>query len=271
MLKKLTLGCMVLNLFACYPLYAETSHSIVFQTQLDRGLDLSFFPQQGSKIMTKDPLTGQIHYTSHGNFLQYDDGYFYQDGYRLQGITNDKNSCSITDVKRPQTRLSNQPSSFIVQTVNLNANASTPHTKFDYRDPAAFNYQTELGFIDNQGKLQRLKNYFVKTNFNQWDVHVLLNNHEVTTGKLYFSANGQFKSADKSLQQIVFSSDHATQTINLVLDDSTQYASEFQSQAPIFDGYPQGYLVGVSVKQTGQLIAHYSNLQNISIGQIVLN
>ena len=157
---------------------------------------------------------------------------------------------------------------------------------FDPTDSSTYNSSTSVNVFDSQGNAHVMTKYFVKTDSNRWDMHVLIDGKAVALNdaaapgptQLKFSTSGQLQTE----QPIKISNwtplDAAGQPtgaisptgFSLDLKGSTQYSASFGVTAVTQDGYTTGDLAGLEIDDNGMLIARYTNGQTRTQGQLVL-
>ena len=155
---------------------------------------------------------------------------------------------------------------------------------FDPADSSTFNSSTSVNVFDSQGDAHVMTKYFVKTDSNSWDMHVMIGGKAVnldgTAGpaQLTFSPTGQLQTQQPIAITGWIPLDKAGQPTGAVsltgfdlnLNGSTQYSAAFAVTAVSQDGYTTGDLAGLEIDDQGMLIARYTNGQTRNQGQLVL-
>ncbi|MEJ6656099.1 MAG: flagellar hook protein FlgE [Pseudomonas sp.] len=198
-------------------------------------------------------------------------------------ITNsglDPDALSETDAAAARTH---------AETQALDASRDAARSDFDPSDSSTYNSSTSVNVYDSLGNAHVMTKYFVKTEANKWDMHVLIDGRNLngvaatdpdfssipeeltfnTAGALVgnpvtsisgwtpLDANGQPAGAE-------------AQEIILNLTGSSQYASGFGVTSVVQDGFTTGELAGLEIDDQGMLVARYTNGQTKTQGQLVL-
>ncbi|SDS53876.1 flagellar hook protein FlgE [Halopseudomonas litoralis] len=155
---------------------------------------------------------------------------------------------------------------------------------FDPADSSTFNSSTSVNVYDSQGNAHVMTKYFVKTDSNSWDMHVMIGGKPVDLNdvagpaQLKFSDTGQLQTQQPIAITGWAPMDKAGQptgaisptSFELNLNGSTQYSAAFAVTAVSQDGYTTGDLAGLEIDDQGMLIARYTNGQTKTQGQLVL-
>ncbi|KAF1052610.1 MAG: Flagellar hook protein FlgE [Stenotrophomonas maltophilia] len=278
-------------------------------TTTGRSLDLAisgngFFmtSDNGSRIYTRNGTfntdsSGYI-VDGSGNNLQ---------GYGVDTNGNIVNGV-ITNLKVDTSNQAPSATSEITSTLSLNSAATTPTTAtFDPSDSTSYNWSTSVDIYDSQGNSHTMTNYFVKDSSNNWSMYSLIDGRSPTdptstdpvVSNLTFSSAGALTgvtstdpavtvNADKTITlagwvpaavtdstttPVTYGSNGATGAtggIDLDLTKTTQTNTSFAVTSVTQDGYATGQMSGLSVDDSGQLFATYTNGQSKVIGQVVL-
>ncbi|MEZ2745377.1 flagellar hook protein FlgE [Halopseudomonas bauzanensis] len=167
-------------------------------------------------------------------------------------------------------------------TAALEAAREAARSDFDPSDSSTYNSSTSVNVYDSLGNAHVMTKYFVKTDANKWDMHVLIDGQAVAADaagnphQLSFDSSGALngvKSFDLTWAPLDANGDDAgaaEQTFNLNLTGSSQYASSFGVTSVVQDGFTTGELAGLEIDDQGMLIARYTNGQTKTQGQLVL-
>lgn len=182
-------------------------------------------------------------------------------------------------------------------TANLDANetAFTPYPAapaFNRADPTTYNHSTSLTVYDSLGNPVVGTMYYRKTTTaNTWETHLWTTNSAgaatevLPTGNvagqpatLTFNNSGVLTAVNPAVGGTLAVDYQAvnpgTGAANLVLDlnyaGSTQFGSNFSVNALSQDGYTSGRLTGLSIGETGVVLARYTNGQTRTLGQVAL-
>ncbi|MFK8332770.1 flagellar hook protein FlgE [Pseudomonas sp. BJa5] len=223
------------------------------------------------------------------------------DGKLVKGV--------MTDLKIDTSNLEPRPTSRISETVNLNSSAAEPKvTPFDPSNVATYNYTFNTDVYDSQGNAHQLNQYFVKdAGTNSWTMYSTIDGRNpadptLTTpmvNKLPFKSDGTLDTAamtagpvaggltigaDKSFQIDNWvpaeknaagnwvSNGAVARAGGVALDmlATTQYNAASATTAKNQDGYATGELSGLTVDQSGNLFANFTNGQDKVIGQVAI-
>ncbi|PRB80565.1 flagellar hook protein FlgE [Pseudomonas sp. MYb185] len=171
----------------------------------------------------------------------------------------------------------------------LEASRDAARSGFDPSDSSTYNSSTSVNVYDSLGNAHVMTKYFVKTDANSWDMHILIDgrnldgvlatdpNFSSEPAELTFNSagaliGGQVTSIDdwQPLDSNGQPAGAETQTLALDLTGSSQYASSFGVTSVVQDGYTTGELAGLEIDDQGMLIARYTNGQTKTQGQLVL-
>jgi len=174
----------------------------------------------------------------------------------------------------------------------LTAARDQARTGFDPSDSSTYNSSTSVNVYDSLGNAHVMTKYFVKTDANTWDMHVLIDGRDLS-GTLAtdpaFSSDPEVLTFNSSgaliggqitniggaagWQPLDANGEPAgaeVQNLSLDLTGSSQYASSFGVTSVVQDGFTTGELAGLSIDDNGMLIARYTNGQTKTQGQLVL-
>ena len=139
---------------------------------------------------------GAIQYTRAGYFGTDKEGFIVDNnGYKLQGYPVNAEG-QLQEGVRGDLRLESgnqapKATTKIAQTLNLNSTNSTPlNTPFNPTDPTTYNSSTSVNIYDAEGNSHVMSEYFVKTDANQWTMHVLVDGRNPLDGASTNTATG---------------------------------------------------------------------------------
>ena len=164
--------------------------------------------------------------------------------------------------------------------------ATTPQVNFS--DATTYNNATSVTVYDAKGQDVALTYYFQKTTTDTWNVYVTANGTSVAVDgagdpapvtTINFPSNGgtpTSPSAPISLDIPASTNAAGAQTlaitgIQLDLTGATQYGATFGVTNLKQDGYAPGQMSGLSIEDSGIVMATYSNGQSKPAGQIELS
>jgi len=231
-------------------------------------------------FILRDPTSMQLYYSRAGHFRLNPDGKLINpEGYILQGWAVGSNT--LTDVIVDTAASAAQATTTVKLAVNLDARSEglDPNT-FNPNIEGTWNYQTSIVVYDSLGNRHQLILYFVKDQNAErtWNWYVA----EVTPsgvgtyqqgGQLVFDEYGALQggaSATLSFQFEGAASQQIKFDFNPEVAKSTQYAADFSTLYQYQDGYPTGFLEGITVETDGLIYGHYTNGQTKPLYQVVL-
>ncbi len=253
-----------------------------------------FFSVQG----TIDGVTGNF-FTRAGQFVINNDGYLVNPaGLEVQGYAANPDGtfeASMSAVQVPTSALQPNPSSELVVTANLDAEATVPIEDWDEQDPAnTSNFSTSLTVYDSLGSAHTLDIYFRKTGDGLWSWYALASGNEIDggtpdtnaavgSGTLDFTVttNGALNAitADPLVvdflgatpgQEIALDFGNATGDGGTGLDGITQFAAASSVSSQSQNGYAAGDFTGISVDGEGVVTGIYTNGQKLAISQLAI-
>ncbi len=239
---------------------------------------------------------GRIAYTQAGQFNLDNDQYIVSaSGANLQGYGVDANGNLVPGVITDlQVNTANIPASRTTNVdfaLNLSSASDVIEVDFDPKDGQTYNYSQSTEIFDSLGNSHTLTQYYVHTGSGEWEVHYYMNGepmneltdpndpHSIPTGTpltqtLTFDEDGNLLEPNPA--NITLNLDPSETTggapmvFNLSMTDTTQYGSGFSIYQNNSDGYTSGEFAGVSVAETGEVFATYTNGQTLLQGQIIL-
>ena len=239
----------------------------------------------------------QTNYTRNGQFKLDRNGYIVNNqGGKLLGYPADGTGNIISGKAGPLQLPTGgiQPSATSQVDLEMNLSSSnavvdaTAHP-FSTSDTDSYSYSTSATVYDAKGQSVPVTYYFRRNSANEWDVFAKadstwLGNGTATApnpiGSLTFNdtgtqlttpADGVISFDVPALTTTDGSPLLAIPGVSLDMSGSTSFATEYSSVSNLSqNGYASGELVGVSVDDSGQLMARYSNGQSKAAGQIEL-
>jgi flagellar hook protein FlgE len=245
-------------------------------------------------FQTQDP-SNQIQYTRNGQFKVSNTGNIVNDqGNKLLGYPADAQGNIVQGAAQPLQLPTGgiDPQATTKSTVEFNLDArdavTTPASgpSIDFTNQKTYNNATSVTMFDAKGQDVAVSYYFQKTGTDTFDVYATANGQTVggsagapsPIASLQFSADGsQLVSPTGPITLDIPASTNAAGAatlpitgIQLDMSGATEFGSNFGVTNMTQDGYTAGQLTGVSVDNTGKLIAQYSNGQTKAAGQLEL-
>ena len=150
-------------------------------------------------------------------------------------------------------------------------------------------YGTSLNVYDSQGVAKPVSLYFEKNGANTWDVYTELDDPTAVPpvvatpiGQITFDNNGNITGPAAAPPATGFSlpltitptppnpNGLPTYTVDLNLDNVTQFGTKFAVSELTQDGYTSGQLTGINIGNDGVILTRYSNGVTRSEGQVAL-
>ncbi|WP_368543889.1 flagellar hook protein FlgE [Enterobacter soli] len=155
---------------------------------------------------------------------------------------------------------------------NLNANEELPKTTtFDPADESSYNHTDATQVYDSLGREHTLKQYFVKTGDNAWEVHYYMDDQKLdTTQTLTFTEQGVLQSPNGAINISADVTGANTIDIALNYNGTTQFGSDFAVSKKNGNGYASGERTGQTIDKDGSVYATFSNGERLLQGQVVL-
>ena len=152
-------------------------------------------------------------------------------------------------------------------------------------------YGTSINVFDSQGVAKPVSLYFQKTaTANTWDVYDTLDDPAAvppvvatSIGQITFDNNGAITGPAAVLPATGFSlpltvnptppnpNNLPTYSVDVKLDDVTQFGKKFAVSTQSQDGYTSGELTGINIKNNGMIMTRYSNGVTRAEGQLALS
>ena len=245
-------------------------------------------------FQTEDP-SNQIQYTRNGQFKVSNTGNIVNDqGNKLLGYPADASGNIVQGAAQalqlPTGGIDPQQTTKSTIEFNLDSRGAvtTPASgpSIDFTNQKTYNNATSVTMFDAKGQDVAVSYYFQKTGTDQFDVYATANGTTVggTTGAPSPIASLQYSSDGSTLVSptgpITLDIPASTNAegaatlpisgIQLDVSGATEFGSNFGVTNMTQDGYTAGSLTGVSVDNSGKLIAQYSNGQTKAAGQVEL-
>ncbi len=255
-------------------------------------LDLAI---NGNGFFQTQDGANQIQYTRNGQFKVSNEGNIVNDqGNKLLGYPADATGAIVQGAAKPLQLPTGgiDPQQTTKSTIEFNldsrAAVTTPASgpAIDFTNQKTYNNATSVTMFDAKGQDVAVSYYFQKTGTDTFDVYATANGITVngTPGAPLPVTSLQYSSDGSSLISPVGNvtldipastnaAGAATLPISgIALDVSgaTEFGSNFGVTNMTQDGYTAGSLTGVSVDNTGKMIAQYSNGQTKAAGQVEL-
>lgn len=241
-------------------------------------------------FVVREPSGEGLFFTRAGAFRFDNDGYLINpEGYRVQGksyINGVLSTAGTNDIQIDiNAGVPAKMTGNITLSTKLDSNSEIlDPTAFDPTDASTYNYASNPTTIyDSLGNTQLLTTYFIKTADNTWDWKVVDENNNTIYSAIDDTADspaGNLLVFDETGAQadpsytasltLPADAGASPQTINFVLKNTTQVATDSQVISQSQDGYGAGDLTNVSVDKEGNVMAKYSNGKEIPISRIVL-
>jgi flagellar hook protein FlgE len=169
--------------------------------------------------------------------------------------------------------------------VNLRATAPVVTvTPFDPTVAGSYTNSSSMTFYDSLGNPHDAVLYFVKTDANKYDTHLVMDGVEITPaaggsivfgtdGKILTPATGQvaYNAASAPTFPSLGGAKPLTVTLNYAGGTpTTQYGDTYSVNALDQDGYTTGRLASINIDETGRVFARYTNGQSRLQGQLAL-
>lgn len=229
-----------------------------------------FFVMRDSAGSTAYTRAGYMQTDSLGNLVN-------NQGMYLQGYPVDANGVIQTGTVGNLTISSGsipaKATSSLDFTANLNATEDKPKTTtFDPTDDSSYNHTYATQVYDSLGREHTLKQYFVKTDDNTWEVHYYMDDKQVSTTpqEMTFTEQGVLLTPNGTVK--LNASIPGADNIELELNykGTTQFGSDFSVSKNNGNGYASGERTGQTIDKDGSVYATFSNGQRLLQGQVIL-
>ncbi|MEX5504522.1 flagellar hook protein FlgE [Pseudomonas putida] len=215
----------------------------------------------------------------------------------------------LTNLQIDTSNLTPNPTGRISENVNLNSTATAPtQTPFDPTNTGTYNYTFNTDVYDSQGNAHQLNQYFVKdATSNSWTMYTTIDGRNPAdptsttplANKLPFKSDGTLDTASMTAGAVaggmtiaanktftldnwipaqknaagVWGSNGATANVagvNLDMLGTTQYNAASATTAKSQDGFATGELSGLTIDESGNMFANFTNGQDKVIGQVAI-
>ncbi|MCV2534263.1 flagellar hook protein FlgE [Enterobacter wuhouensis] len=228
-----------------------------------------FFVMRDSAGSTAYTRAGYMQTDSLGNLIN-------NQGMYLQGYPVDANGViqtgTVGNLTISSGSLPAKATSSLDFTANLNANEKLPKTTtFDPTDETSYNHTYATQVYDSLGREHTLKQYFVKTSDNEWEVHYYMDDQDMgTTQKMTFTEQGVLETPNGAVN--IKADIPGAEGIELALsyNGTTQFGSDFSVSKNNGNGYASGERTGQTIDKDGSVYATFSNGERLLQGQVIL-
>lgn len=228
-----------------------------------------FFVMRDSAGTTAYTRAGYMQTDSQGNLIN-------NQGMYLQGYPVDASGAiqtgSVGNLTINSGSIPAKATSTLDFTSNLNANEELPKTAtFDPADESSYNHTDATQVFDSLGREHTLKQYFVKTADNEWEVHYYMDDQKLSnTQKLTFTEQGILKEPNGTVS--ITADIAGADSIDLALNynGTTQFGSDFSVSKKNGNGYASGECTGQMIDKDGSVYATFSNGERLLQGQVIL-
>ncbi|MDU4127756.1 flagellar hook protein FlgE [Pantoea sp.] len=228
-----------------------------------------FFVMRDSAGTTSYTRAGYMQTDNHGNLVN-------NQGMYLQGYPVDANGViqtgTVGNLTISSGSLPAKATSTLDFTANLNANEKLPvNGTFDPKDETSYNHTYATQVYDSLGREHTLKQYFVKTTDNEWEVHYYMDDQDMgTTQKMTFTEQGVLQAPNGAVN--ITANIPGADGIELALNynGTTQFGSDFSVSKNNGNGYASGERTGQMIDKDGSVYATFSNGERLLQGQVIL-
>ncbi|HWI10138.1 MAG TPA: flagellar hook protein FlgE [Burkholderiaceae bacterium] len=238
----------------------------------------------------------QTLYTRNGQFQADKDGFLTTNtGLKLVGYPASKSGViqpgAAVPLQLPTGGVDPNPTSKVTIEMNLDSRKATTlpaaAPQIDFTDASTYNDATSVTVFDAKGQDVALTYYFQKSATDTWNVYATANGTSVSVDgagnplpitTIAYPSNGGTPTAP--LGPVAFDVPSTTNAagattlpitgVALDVTGSTQFGSGFGVTSMAQDGYAAGQLTGVTVENSGIVMATYSNGQAKPAGQLEL-
>lgn len=219
-------------------------------------------------------------------------------GQRLQGFQatpSGEITGAIDDLFIDTTLIEPAASTEVTLTSNLDARDIAPPatTPFDPTDPLSYNSATSTTIYDSLGNSHVVNVYFRKDltplaappSETSYSIYTTIDGEQLYTdaatpnGQIGFNSSGQLTTVPASATTNVWAPKDAngvangadaTATIDIDLNATTQFGTDFAVSSIVQDGFGAGQLIAFEIDESGVAFARFTNGQSRAIGQVAL-
>ncbi|HEX5791733.1 MAG TPA: flagellar hook-basal body complex protein [Rheinheimera sp.] len=223
---------------------------------------------------------GRMAYTQAGRFdLDKEQNIINSSGSKLQGYGIDAQGNLVpgvlTDLKIEAANIPAEASTEVAFSLNLSSASDVlPAAGFDPAVGSSYNYSQSSEVFDSLGNSHTLTQYFIHTGPNTWETRYFVDGADLATpSTLTFDGSGQLVTpAAPATVALTYTpaTGAAVMNFGVNLTNSTQFGSGFNIYENDPDGFTAGEFAGVSVAETGEVFATFTNGENKLQGQVVL-
>ena len=228
-----------------------------------------FFVMRDSSGSTAYTRAGYMQTDSNGNLVN-------NQGMYLQGYPVDANGViqtgTVGNLTISSGSLPAKATSSLDFTANLNANEEKPKTAtFDPTDETSYNHTYATQVYDSLGREHTLKQYFVKTDDNTWQVHYYMDDKSMGDAKdMTFNEQGILLKPNGAVNLTAAIPGADSISLDLNYNGTTQFGSDFSVSKNNGNGYASGERTGQTIDKDGSVYATFSNGERLLQGQVVL-
>lgn len=228
-----------------------------------------FFVMRDSSGSTAYTRAGYMQTDSNGNLVN-------NQGMYLQGYPVDANGViqtgTVGNLTISSGSLPAKATSSLDFTANLNANEDKPKTAtFDPTDETSYNHTYATQVYDSLGREHTLKQYFVKTDDNTWQVHYYMDDKSMGDAKdMTFNEQGILLTPNGAVNLTADIPGADSISLDLNYNGTTQFGSDFSVSKNNGNGYASGERTGQTIDKDGSVYATFSNGERLLQGQVVL-
>jgi flagellar hook protein FlgE len=228
-----------------------------------------FFVMRDSSGTTAYTRAGYMQTDSNGNLVN-------NQGMYLQGYPVDANGViqtgTVGNLTISSGSLPAKATSSLDFTANLNANEDKPKTAtFDPTDETSYNHTYATQVYDSLGREHTLKQYFVKTDDNTWQVHYYMDDKSMGDAKdMTFNEQGILLKPNGAVNLTAAIPGADSISLDLNYNGTTQFSSDFSVSKNNGNGYASGERTGQTIDKDGSVYATFSNGERLLQGQVVL-
>lgn len=228
-----------------------------------------FFVMRDSSGSTAYTRAGYMQTDSNGNLIN-------NQGMYLQGYPVDANGViqtgTVGNLTISSGSLPAKATSSLDFTANLNANEEKPKTTtFDPTDETSYNHTYATQVYDSLGREHTLKQYFVKTDDNTWQVHYYMDDKSMGDAKdMTFNEQGILLKPNGAVNLTADIPGADSISLDLNYNGTTQFGSDFSVSKNNGNGYASGERTGQTIDKDGSVYATFSNGERLLQGQVVL-
>jgi flagellar hook protein FlgE len=255
-------------------------------------LDLAI---NGNGFFQVQDAANTTEYTRNGQFKVNDTGFIVNDqGCKLLGYAADAQGNVVAGAAVPLQLPTGgiDPSATSKVTMEFNLDSRLPATvpssgaAIDFTDQKTYNDATSVTMFDAKGQDIAVSYYFQKSGTDQWNVYATANGVTVsgdpaaptpiatlsyaTDGSALVSPTGAITFDIPAGTNAAGAATLPITGVSLDMSNATEFGSNFGVTNMVQNGYSAGGLTGVSVDDTGKLIAQYTNGQTKAAGQVEL-